>query len=567
MSERSVSASVEAWRALALPQDLRGAVERAAAADGVDPVSWLAKAVMRAAGPDGPSDGASQSAARDAEIARSLTRLLTAVRAQDGEPAVEAIVETPAKSGASEPPALIRLTAERGHSEDKTETETGLRRQRRHGAPWLVLGISLAAAVLGGAALFYLGLGTGPAARDAAVSVPLPQQQPDTSSAASPPSTPPPASMPAAAPPATATVAPAPAPSPTTAATAAPSTAISQPPQVAAETSAATASATPPVAPAATTSPGESPTAPAAPTGESTEATASPDMSMPDATTAFGLGVRYAFGEGVPQDYQKAAEQFRIAAQQGLPDAEYNLGALYDSGLGVPHDPVRAVIWYHSAAEQGHPSAQLNLGLAYANGSGVAQDYGEAARWFRRAADQGVITAQYNLAALYANGKGVPQSMADAYAWFSIAAGAGDAEAQRQMQRIAASFSPKQLHDARALAASLSQEISHTADPQLHGTVSAPESAGAPKPQPSAAEAPASAASPTAPVERAIVAEIQRSLMRLHYDPGRVDGVVSDKTTDAIRKYQSDRNLKVDGEATRALMFRLKAEVQQQAKQ
>jgi len=42
--------------------------------------------------------------------------------------------------------------------------------------------------------------------------------------------------------------------------------------------------------------------------------------------------------------------------------------------------------------------------------------------------------------------------------------------------------------------------------------------------------------------------------------------VLSDKTAEAIRKYQADRKLKVDGEASRALLFRLKAEVERLVK-
>jgi localization factor PodJL len=416
------------------------------------------------------------------------------------------------------------------------------RPRRSYGVP-LLLGGMLVAAALAGIAVFYLGLDHSAGVREASVSAPLPQAAP------SQPAKPPPA-------PAAATASPPPAPP-----AAAPPEA-----QVAAAVPSTTASTQPP---AATTAPGGTASSSGAGTSETTEtaAAAGADISMGDALGAFRLGVRYAFGDGVAQDYQKAAEQFRIAAQQGLPDAQYNLGALYDNGLGVPRDPVRAVIWYHSAAEAGHPSAQLNLGLAYANGSGVAQDYGEAARWFRRAADQGIVTAQYNLAALYANGKGLAPSLGDAYAWFSIAAASGDTEAQHQMQRIASALSPKQLRDAKALAASLSQQIGHTTDPQLHGSVLAPEGASEPPHDPGATTTSAPVKASTPPPDRAVLSEIQRDLIHLHYDPGRSDGVMSDKTTDAIRKYQADRKLNVDGEPTRVLLFRLKAEVQQQAKQ
>ena len=39
----------------------------------------------------------------------------------------------------------------------------------------------------------------------------------------------------------------------------------------------------------------------------------------------FNLGLMYAYGEGVPQDFVEAVKWFRRAADQRLPDAQYNL--------------------------------------------------------------------------------------------------------------------------------------------------------------------------------------------------------------------------------------------------
>ncbi len=193
----------------------------------------------------------------------------------------------------------------------------------------------------------------------------------------------------------------------------------------------------------------------------------------------FALGIRYAFGNGVPQDYGKAAEFFQKAASQGLPDAQYNLGALYERGLGVPKDPARAVAWYRFAAKQSHAAAELSLGLAYANGDGVAQDYGEAARWFRAAAGQGVVTAQYDLGALYADGRGVTRSAIEAYALFSMAADAGDSDARHQMLRLAQQMTPKDLRAARTRSAELAQAMIH-----LEGADSSDNAAKAPPAKP-----------------------------------------------------------------------------------
>ncbi len=219
--------------------------------------------------------------------------------------------------------------------------------------------------------------------------------------------------------------------------------------------------ALPPTGTAAPSEPAARPVAEVPPPVEAAAAPAAAEAPASTSVEDFALGIRNAFGNGVPQDYGKAAEFFQKAASQGLPDAQYNLGALYERGLGVPKDPVRAVAWYRFAAKQGHAAAELSLGLAYANGAGVAQDYGEAARWFREAAGQGVVTAQYDLGALYADGRGVTRSAIEAYALFSMAADAGDSDARHQMLRLAQQMTPKDLRTARTRSAELAQSMVH----------------------------------------------------------------------------------------------------------
>ena len=60
---------------------------------------------------------------------------------------------------------------------------------------------------------------------------------------------------------------------------------------------------------------------------------------------------------------------------------------MYANGEGVVEDDAEAVRWYRLAADQGHADAQYNLGLMYAKG--VPEDDAEAVRWYRLAADQG----------------------------------------------------------------------------------------------------------------------------------------------------------------------------------
>lgn len=64
------------------------------------------------------------------------------------------------------------------------------------------------------------------------------------------------------------------------------------------------------------------------------------------AEAQFILGMMYANGRGVPQDYATARGWYEKAAAQGYALAQYNLGALYFYGQGVPQNDVKTyMLW------------------------------------------------------------------------------------------------------------------------------------------------------------------------------------------------------------------------------
>ena len=140
------------------------------------------------------------------------------------------------------------------------------------------------------------------------------------------------------------------------------------------------------------------------------------------ALAQFYLGLMYAQGQGVPQDYAEAARWYRRAAEQGYDAAQFRLGMLYFEGEGFPQDYKEAMRWIRLAADQGLSDAQDSLGLMYRWGKGVKQDYAEAARWYRLAAEQGYAPAQAKLGVMYQQGEGVPQDSKEAVRWFRLAA-------------------------------------------------------------------------------------------------------------------------------------------------
>ena len=63
------------------------------------------------------------------------------------------------------------------------------------------------------------------------------------------------------------------------------------------------------------------------------------------------LGVMYANGQGVKQDYAKAVELYQKAAEQGDASAQYNLGIMYKNGLGVKQNYTKAKEYFGLACD------------------------------------------------------------------------------------------------------------------------------------------------------------------------------------------------------------------------
>lgn len=183
------------------------------------------------------------------------------------------------------------------------------------------------------------------------------------------------------------------------------------------------------------------------------------DPLVADRELQFKMGLRFAEGDGVAQDYAEAARWYRRAAEAGHVLAQRNLGFLYASGKGVPRDFAEAERWFDKAAvevgttdpltaavlsaarseserarrtpsdsEPRAPSIseiQFATGQRYLTGKGVARDFVEAAKWFGLAAEAGHGMAQKQLGYLYLSGKGVETNRAEAEKWLRKAAAQG----------------------------------------------------------------------------------------------------------------------------------------------
>jgi uncharacterized protein len=112
----------------------------------------------------------------------------------------------------------------------------------------------------------------------------------------------------------------------------------------------------------------------------------------------------YMHGLGVPQNYTEAAKWYRLAAEQGLADAQFIFANMYHEGRGVPQSYTESARWYRLAAEQGVVISQISLGLMYLLGQGVPQDYVRAHLWYNLAASM-LPEAERDLRAMAVEGR------------------------------------------------------------------------------------------------------------------------------------------------------------------
>ena len=111
----------------------------------------------------------------------------------------------------------------------------------------------------------------------------------------------------------------------------------------------------------------------------------------------YQVGVMYHKGEGRPQDYKRAADHFRKAAEKGFSPAKYMIGCMYLGGDGVEQSYTEGIKWITEAAREGLVDAQVMLGQLYDEGVGMSRNLKEAAKWYSMAAKQGNRVAEKRL--------------------------------------------------------------------------------------------------------------------------------------------------------------------------
>lgn len=250
-----------------------------------------------------------------------------------------------------------------------------------------------------------------------------------------------------------------------------------------------------------------------------------------DARAQHDLGIMYMQGNGVDRDPMLGVQWLEKSADNGMPKAQYHIGLLYQKGRGVSSNVKTAFGWYQKAARQGHVRAQYNLGTLYTEGKGTKRDYAEAARWFLRASREGLADAHYSLGKIHENGLGVERDQRKAAAHYRSALAADSTRAAAKLTRLEPAL--KEL-SAASDGAFLEADLT-TSDPggQITPTKKRTLSAIG-------------------------IKKLQRLLRKLDLEPGPRDGVLGDKTIEAIKLYQRFAGLPIDGKATLDLLLDLR---------
>ncbi|TIX62742.1 MAG: sel1 repeat family protein, partial [Mesorhizobium sp.] len=140
-----------------------------------------------------------------------------------------------------------------------------------------------------------------------------------------------------------------------------------------------------------------------------------------------------AFQRGL---YKTAYNLALARAQNGDPAAQTLVAEILSRGLGVPVNAAEAAKWYALAAEQGIPESQFQYALMLLDGRYVKKDEKGAYALMQAAAEAGNRLAQFNFAQLLVQQDPGDSGIAKAVSYYQRAAATGLADAQYAMAQV-----------------------------------------------------------------------------------------------------------------------------------
>lgn len=262
------------------------------------------------------------------------------------------------------------------------------------------------------------------------------------------------------------------------------------------------------------------------------------------------LAALYTAGQGVTQNYERAAAWFKEAANANIANASYNLGVLYHQGLGVSQDMPIALDWYRRAALEGHPEAQYNLGIAYIEGIGAKYNPHLASAYFRQAALNGIVEGAYNLGLILENGLLGQAYLEQAMVWYRAAADRGSSEAAKALETLA-----EKLGVDTEKAGLVNGDVSLASSMLDLNEIQPAAGVKTPAEMPNVrADFDLVLADYIPSWDQMILAEIQGQLTNKALYSGAQDGLMGPATAEAIKTYQTIEGIDISGKPSKELL-------------
>ena len=135
---------------------------------------------------------------------------------------------------------------------------------------------------------------------------------------------------------------------------------------------------------------------------------------------------------GFPKDFEKAQNNFVVAAEMENGEAQYMLGYMYVNGH-VEYSLEKAAYYFEKAVENGNMMSAVHLATIYQNPQ--IQNYHKAFYYARLAAKSGISSGAFVYANLLFIGRGCISDINEAYKYYRIAFEHGFEQAQFMLKK------------------------------------------------------------------------------------------------------------------------------------
>lgn len=122
-------------------------------------------------------------------------------------------------------------------------------------------------------------------------------------------------------------------------------------------------------------------------------------------TKCYNLGLKYAKGKEVKQDYIKARNLWIRACDGGIDSGCYNLGLMYAEEKGMQRNYLKAVRYFKKSCDQGNAGGCQWVGLLYGTGQGVKKDHLKEEEYYKKACGKNFLLGCTSLGIMYVSGK------------------------------------------------------------------------------------------------------------------------------------------------------------------